>query len=169
MARKRKKGCGCKQGVDLWRLAAVGGGAVGAKLINAPLKKGIDYVLPKEKRDTLPEWQKKAILLAFPGVKIAGGAYAQTMPDKYVRDAGLGVIAVGSLEAIDILIPDLDLSAIEGVLDDFEHVGNTIDIDLDELSGGGFDRRLESHQQVAGNFADAYLQEEMELAGYDVV
>jgi hypothetical protein len=168
MAKKKK--CACEGGVDLWRLAAVSGGAVGAKLINYPIKKGIEKVLPEEKMASLPEWQQKGIQLTFPALKVAGGAYAQTMENQYVKDAGMGVLAVGAIEAIDILIPAVDMSGVSGVFDDFEHVGNTVEIDLDDLSGAdGFDRRLESHQQVASTFASDYLQEEMQLAGYDVV
>ena len=155
-------------GIPINRLVGVGAGAVAGKLINAPAKKMLAKYISDDPT-TLNVREGRTGRLVLAGGKVLGGAYLQKQRSQFIKDAGFGLIAVGALELVEELAPNINLGGV-GSYEDMERVGEVVEIDLDRLTGSGnkFDQRLENYQEVAGRFTDEYMEEEMELAGYEM-
>lgn len=99
--------CGCKSkigsmkksvgGYKLERLAAVGGGAILSKVITNPLLKAIG----------MDGTQEGIKAYTGPAIKLVGGYFALQQKNQMVKDAGLGMIATGILEAVEIWQPKI--------------------------------------------------------------
>lgn len=109
---KRISGMKALKGVNLERLAAVGGGAIGAKALNG-MTKNIEF-LHKNK-------------YTMPLAKVLVGGYAQTAKNTVVRDLGLGAIAVGLLELAEVVAPQVF---------DMNGIGSTRRLRTIDLDGG---------------------------------
>ncbi len=151
-------------GINITRLAGITAGAAAAKFVNPQLRKMVGKYITDDPGTEKNEGQMARIAVA--GVKIAGGFYVSNkMRGQFMKDAGLGIVAVGGLELLEEVAPQLQLSGM-GYVDTME-VGNVIEVNLDELRGGGsrVTEDLENYQEVAGGVTDDYLEDEMELAG----
>lgn len=147
-------------GVPVKRLAAVTGGAVLAKAANAPIGGILQKVLPNYSE----AGSGRMLKVILSGGKIFLGAYAnQKMKNQMVQDAGLGVMMVGGLELLEEFVPQLNIAGIN-IFDDYENIGEVVEIDLNRLNGPQVYNSLEDYQEVAG--VQSYAAE-MELAGVE--
>ncbi len=149
-------------GVNINRLAGMTAGAAAAKLVNPALKKVVGKYIVDDPATTKDEGKMARIAVA--GVKVVGGFYVHNkMKGQFMKDAGLGIVAVGGLELLEQVAPNLQLSGV-GYVDTME-VGNVVEVNLDELRGGSkVTESLENYQEVAGSLTDDYIEEGMELA-----
>jgi|GEM_PF-4334878 len=150
-------------GINVNRLAGMTAGAAAAKMINPQLKRLVGKYITDDPATSKDEGKMARIAVA--GVKVAGGFYVHNkMRGQFLKDAGLGIVAVGGLELLEQVAPNLQLAGV-GYLDTME-VGNVVEVNLDALRGGSkVTQDLENYQEVAGNVTDDYLEDEMELAG----
>lgn len=159
---RRRSSVGMIPGVDTDKLQKIGvmvGGGVAAKMVNPMAKKYLAKWLPGDDPDTPGREGRKGRMIISGGKVLLGGVVAQKVDNELINDAGFGFAIVGGIELVDELIPSLSLDGV-GYLEDYENVGNIIEIDLDEVDG--FDQDLENYQEVAG---DDYVDDDMELAG----
>ena len=129
--------CGCRKkvsgmakrkykGIDLERLAKVGAGAIGAKIINGVAGKALA---------SMPPQTQQMARKGLPLLKVAAGGYLlATSKSKMVQDMALGVVAVGALETVEVFAPQVFNIGSTGDL--FTQVGNTTTIEFPVLSSG---------------------------------
>lgn len=166
---KRKKGRGSVNGFDMGEFfgdvpahfistGAKVGGFVAAKAINGPIKK-IGFVREGLEGEN-GKWWSGGISTA----KVLGSiAINRTWGDGgLITDFCIGAGLEGGVELLGLAMPKFNM--LGSVTDDFEHLGTTIDIDLDELSGPGdhaTDQLLENSEVAS---ADHVLDDQLEDA-----
>ncbi len=96
MANKRRKKIG-KVGSTVERLMYVGVGALAAKAVNAGLQNLTSNVVDETKL----KWMKAGIGAA----KAVIGGFMFMQKDQMINDIGLGIVAAGSLETAEALVP----------------------------------------------------------------
>ena len=159
--------------IDVPKTVAMGGGALAAKAVNPMINRIVAQYIPQNDPSTATQEGKVARLLIYGGKLFIGGYISKNFGRRngMVKDAALGWNTMTGLEIINELFPNLNIS---GMLDDFESVGNVVEIDLDNneikaLSGNRIiSDNLEDYQDVAG-ITDHYIDDSMELAGHEVM
>ena len=150
--------------VDLPKIAAQGVGFAGGALINPAIKR-IPFVqsgLEKNEKVFGAGIGLAKVLAAVAVENYAGDG-------EFVSDAAFGFGLEGALEIASSLMPGLNLG-VGNVANDYEFLGNVVEIDLDEISGSG-DYRQESRlgrNELAGSGDHLFtktFEEENVLAG----
>lgn len=93
---KRRKKIG-KVGSNIERLMYVGVGALAAKAVNA----GLQNLTSNVTDPTKLKWMKAGIGAA----KAVVGGFMTMQRDQMINDIGLGIVAAGSLEAAEAIVP----------------------------------------------------------------
>lgn len=130
--RRRKASVGMIPGVDMDKLQRVGvmiGGGVAGKMVNPYAKKYLAKWMPEDDPETPGREGRKGRLIISGGKVVLGGVVAQKSSNPLINDAGLGFAVVGGIELVEELFPKLSLDGV-GYMEDYEQVGNIIEIDL---------------------------------------